>query len=76
MAEIKAIGVLCFVNDYGSHRWEVWKIEDGCYYFYVMSWDGNMLRYNEKEQRIEEKKPGGYWDVFDGCIFQADYVRY
>lgn len=69
-------GWLEIVNDYGERRYRVMKIEDGCYYFAERTWDGNRLRYNEREGRIEEYKiDKGYWDVYDQYIYQASFLK-
>ena len=39
-------GWLEIVNDYGERRYRVMKIEDGCFYFFDKTLDGNRLRYN------------------------------
>ena len=74
MDQFETVGVLEFVDDFGEHRWTVWQVKDGCYYFHVLSWDGNVLRYNDKEERIEQMVSPGVWDVFDSAIFQASFI--
>ena len=69
-------GWLEIVNDFGERRYRVMKIEDGCYYFAEKTLDGNRLRYNEREGRIEEyKEDKGYWDVFDQYIYFASFLK-
>ena len=73
---MKVKGYLDIVDDYGNHRYTVTRIEDGCFYFLQKTLDGNALRYNEREGRVEELLPGGKgWDVFSAYIYQADFIK-
>lgn len=56
---MKVKGYLDIVDDYGNHRYTVTRFEDGCFYFLQTTLDGNALRYNEREGRVEELLPGG-----------------
>lgn len=70
-------GWLEIVSDFGERTYRVMKIEDGCYYFAEKTLlDGNRLRYNEREERIEEyKEDKGYWDVYDQYIYNVSFLK-
>lgn len=70
-------GWMEIVDDFGSHRYIITKIADGCYYFKEKTLAGDhKLRYNEREGRIEEYKPeAGGWDVFSQYIYQVDFLK-
>lgn len=72
---MKVKGYMDIVDDYGSHHYTVRNVKDGCYYFIQKTLDGNALRYNEKEGRVEELIPDGKgWDVYSAYIYQADFI--
>ena len=68
-------GWMEIVDDFGSHKYHVLKVDNGCYYFQEKTIDGNKLRYNENEGRIEEYlEDKDTWDVFSAYVYQVDFL--
>ena len=72
----KLAGWMEIVDDFGSHKYRVPSVKDGCYYFAERTLDDHKLRYNEREGRIEELLPEkNVWDVFSAYVYQADFLK-
>lgn len=68
-------GWMEIVDDFGHHKYHVLKVDGGCYYFRETTLDGNKLRYNENEGRIEEYlEDKDTWDVFSAYVYQVDFL--
>lgn len=74
---MKLLGWLEIVDDYGSHKYSVSKIEDDCYYLRQTTFlEDHALRYNKRKNRIEEYIPEeDLWDVYSQNIYQANFVK-
>ena len=72
----KLLGWLEVVDDYGNHKYSVSKIEGDCYYLNQTTFlEDHPLRYNKKEERIEEFFPeDNCWDVYSQYLYQVDFI--
>ena len=77
---MKIVGWMEIIDDYGSHKYTVTKVLNGCYYFLQKTLDGHELRYNERTGWVEylyhsAMHERDFWDVYSAYVYQADFIK-